>query len=288
MLATTEPYGILDIANPVECQHPLNRGLKSWWISLPGRSRGTTLRDIAGANHATLVNGVKHATPKGRIGGYGSLEYIGSGSRLDVTDSTELTALFSGNFTVTLWVNKAANDQYYRLFSKGKDSATVSRVDMLLGGIAANHNNVTFDFYQGGVLRTLYSPLDSFNVPNVWRRISFRYDQVNMSIAIDGVATSQAQTGVVDTTTGTTLRIGTYLDGSTHPVVGFIDSIKIYNRAIPDDELRKSIYEEKQGSPNTLRWISTRYYSVPAVVAGVFVKQVGQPYRLAGSGGLAS
>ncbi len=46
----------INLASPVNREHPLNRELVSWWLPLPLRGVGSQLLDIAGKNHGTLTN----------------------------------------------------------------------------------------------------------------------------------------------------------------------------------------------------------------------------------------
>ena len=46
----------IDTGSPINREHPLNRGLISWWLPLPLRGVGSKLIDIAGKNDGTLYN----------------------------------------------------------------------------------------------------------------------------------------------------------------------------------------------------------------------------------------
>jgi len=264
----------LSAGNPVNTAHPLNMRLISWWLNTPSSPRGITFYDLMRRNSGTLQNGPLWTGVAGRSGGYGSLEFVGGTSRVQIPDSTSLVNAFLGNFTISMWVLKAANNTYYRLFSKGKESAPISRVDIFLGGTTALDNNVTFNLYQAGVLRQVRSPSGSFNSTNTWRHICAIYNQVNLSIGIDGVFSNQAQTGAADTTAGQVLYLGVFLNGTTHPLVGKIDSVRLYDYALSSNDVQALIQEEATGYSSTLNWLSTKLYFIPIAPAITFLPRV--------------
>lgn len=99
--------GSVHIADAVNWNHPLNRGLVSWWIALPDQQRGSRFRDLCQRHHGTLTNGPAWQSAMGRPGGFGSLGFANT----DVT--TIRVAVPSLAFTgppvyVTGWARPAA------------------------------------------------------------------------------------------------------------------------------------------------------------------------------------
>ncbi len=74
--------GSIDIADAVNRESSLNRGLVSWWMALPDQQRGNVFRDLCMRNHGTLTNGPTWQGAMGRPGGMGSLLFDGSTSRV--------------------------------------------------------------------------------------------------------------------------------------------------------------------------------------------------------------
>lgn len=94
----------IDLGKPVS-DHPLNRGLISWWMPISESSKGKTLFDIAGTNHGSFVNnpgwtGAPHGFPALRFNNNASARYVNIGS----PSSLYLTT----NFTVWCWFRQEA------------------------------------------------------------------------------------------------------------------------------------------------------------------------------------
>lgn len=49
------PFHDLDWTNPINRRHPLNRGLRGWWLGLPYRARGSRWVDLVANQAADLV-----------------------------------------------------------------------------------------------------------------------------------------------------------------------------------------------------------------------------------------
>lgn len=94
---------ILDAANPINWQHPLNRGLVGWWMAPPGWSGGSRIHDLTGRANGTLTN-MDPAT-----------DWVGTeyGPALDFDNTDDHVVADSGISSVTLddsvgfWVSGA-------------------------------------------------------------------------------------------------------------------------------------------------------------------------------------
>lgn len=79
----------VDWGQPVNWAHPLNRGLVSWWLAVPGRMGYGSMawRDLCGRNNGTLTSftagGSHWGGAKGRKGGWGSISFRGSADGFD-------------------------------------------------------------------------------------------------------------------------------------------------------------------------------------------------------------
>jgi hypothetical protein len=96
----------IDLDDPVNREHPLNRGRAAWWLAIPGRAAGPRLGDLAGFNHAALTNmdaasGWRSPT---RPGGFGQLRFDGSDDYLDCGQGP-FTTVGTGDFTAGFWGN---------------------------------------------------------------------------------------------------------------------------------------------------------------------------------------
>ncbi len=164
--------GAIVYGDAVNRAHPLNRGLVSWWLPLPGRSSGPRLLDLAGRNHGTLTNGptwapgpnvfgaVKldgtddHILGTNTFGATGSLsfavypDFTGSDSNFRYVFDT------SGSRTLFLRGSSSTNCIVY---INGTDVADSSQLVSFFTYQAWNHVSCTWNsgtqrFYKNGVL----------------------------------------------------------------------------------------------------------------------------------------
>ena len=115
---------LVNLTAPLNRRHPLNRGLLARWIALPGLTGGSTLVDLCGRTHGTLVNGPEWRGAT-HAGGWGSLDYISAssqyvslpGSRLTGTGNTFAWAawvwLSSSASSPVLWGQSSTNNAWH-------------------------------------------------------------------------------------------------------------------------------------------------------------------------------
>lgn len=91
----------IDLGSPVNQQYPLNRSLRGWWLSIPGRSGLLTWRDLVGGKSSVLTNGASWGASRGRPGGMGpSTSFDGSNDYATIPGSI---ANIQGDITVSCW-----------------------------------------------------------------------------------------------------------------------------------------------------------------------------------------
>jgi hypothetical protein len=89
----------IDTRSPVAWQHPLNRGLVSWWLPFGGWQGGGTLRDLCRRYDGTLESGPAWARdPRG----FGALSFTGA---QDVVLPAGVSAALNGDFTLHFWAS---------------------------------------------------------------------------------------------------------------------------------------------------------------------------------------
>jgi hypothetical protein len=107
----------LHYGNLVNRACPLNRGLVSWWLSLPLGGKGAAWFDIASKNHGTLTNGPTWSGALGRQGGCGALSLDGS------DDNVAVSALvLTEDFTVCQWLYPLTIGGFQTAFTRGGTS----------------------------------------------------------------------------------------------------------------------------------------------------------------------
>ncbi len=199
-------------------------GLAGAWYPGAGPS-GNTLYDLSGQdNHGTLTN-MDAATDWVVNRGQMALDFDGlndiiivphrAGNSLDIT---------SNQITLSGWVYRRTATNYPYTANK---SSSGSAISYLLG---ANDNKLRF-FIGAAALEVAHVVL------NRWVFHAGTYDGGTMRIYIDGIeAASAANTGNIPTNSAP-FRIGS-LGWSGDSYDGFMNDVRIYNRALHADEIK--------------------------------------------------
>lgn len=98
----------VDLSNPINWDHPLNRGLVGWWLALPQWSGGTKWYDLCGKYDGTLMSGPswsRRSTPDGTEG----LSFSSAGGNY-VTIPAPIP---SGAGTVAFWAQATSGSTEY-------------------------------------------------------------------------------------------------------------------------------------------------------------------------------
>lgn len=255
--------------DPVAWDHPLNRGLVSWWLPLPGRGAGFTLHDIAGKNHGTLTNGPTWAAG---LGAGGSVRYVGSSSQY-----TSVPPQFngaSGGFSVF-------GRTYLADTSTGGAFLKIGNITHPSGGDGVGIGTGTGIFETAGNrLLVLFEGLRWIDTG-----VDFGVGWHNWGIVIDGggkprvyldgypvysdVGTSMAYIGSLGTPI---TQIGGYLSSASanRYMTGLVEEVRCYDRIVTDTEAAGISDQARRGHPDTLRRLTNRVYGfgVAAVYDG--------------------
>jgi len=139
-------------------------------------------------------------------------------------------------FSVTLWVfDGGSNGVWARLVSK--ENITAPRQGWLIVR-DANVNQYKFERWRDG---TANSVAVSYT-PNQWNFIAFTYNGSHMKSYLNGILINTISSTLSLISTGTPLRLGRISNGASS-FNGLIDEVRIYNRALNDDEIEHSYYE---------------------------------------------
>jgi len=84
--------------------------------------------------------------------------------------------------------------------------------------------------------------LSNFDFGSSWRQLAFTFDQSNIILYIDGVLAGQTSNTISAQSLNTSLDIGKAFKGSSYVWSGAISDIKIYNRALSNQEI-KTLYD---------------------------------------------
>lgn len=188
---------MINWTDPVRRGHPLNQGLRAWWLVTPGNRGGTLLRDITrGGNHAFLTN---RAASSGRVprslpGGWGAVDLDGGDDFINIPAPNPLLTEFPDPITVSLW-----------FFSRQATSAQSGLVDLTTNGttntrcnIFTTSSNLRFRIDVSGTNQdvTVANPL----VQSAWNHVACTYAKGRQKIYHNAVeVASGTGTGTMST-----------------------------------------------------------------------------------------
>jgi len=208
--------------------------LVGWWRFDEGS--GSTVYDRSGNGNDGTINSDPQWVA-GKIGG--ALEFDGRGDYVDCGNDASLD--ITDKVTIAVWVktNDADNGQHNPYVTKGDHSYAIKH---------HNSNSIEFFIYDDG-WHVVHFPVDgSFN--GVWHHLAGTYDGTNLRLYIDGkLKVSATHTGSI-THSVFNVTIGTNAQEKERFYNGAIDDVRIYNRALTQDEIAV-IYADKTTSKIT-------------------------------------
>lgn len=246
----------INLANPVNRQDPLNRGLTSWYLALPPSSAGRSWLDLCRHASGTLTNGPTWGSA-GRQGGFGSLGFSAASSH-HVALAAGTTVFGSSNIlSVSLWVKVTGLSTYRVLFSCYTNDSNAMEIIYIPTGDSPSQGFI------GGNYNNSARTSAGIAVANEWQHIV---------LTSDGTTTRIYHQGVIGPTTGTT-NFSTYSPtvyigvrtASSFGHEGSLDDIRIYNRALSADECYRLYTQSRFGYPYALNRIRP---GIAASVAG--------------------
>ncbi len=220
---------------------PLNQGLVSWWLALPGRTGGGTWFDLCGRNHGTLT-GMDPATDwvgSARRGGYGALDCDAS------NDTVLFTSPVSGlPLTIIGWFRTTSSaNTTVAMVSSSSGSYTGLGVNAFAvlsytnSAAAGNVNTTSTGTFSSGVWTMGAAVWESGG-----NRAAYR-DGANK-----GTSSSALSPSLTDGCIGSFRNSSSYFNGQ-------LDCIRVYNRALSDAEIFALYLEDMLGNPTTLNRI---------------------------------
>ena len=211
---------------------PLDYGdtsLVGYWSFEEGSS--SVAYDYSGNNATGSWSGTATGTfgyySAGKIGNYAGA-FNGVNNYIAVPNASLNN--FSSQFSAAVWANISNSGTYRGLITK-TTGGVAAPIDTYVGS-----GGSTMIYFVGN--GTLYQSLTSNSVVfNVWQLWVFVYDGSNMSLYLNGTLVAGPTAVTVPVTNGSSvLRIGDRIDNIT-PMLGLIDDVHIYNRALSATEI---------------------------------------------------
>jgi hypothetical protein len=222
----------IDLSNPINWDHPLNRGLAAWWLALPQWSGGSKWYDLVGKNDGTLTNGPVWVGVD-RSGGVSAVSFDGVDDIVDVPHTGDLT--FTGQFTVAAWARSTGVTRFAYLGGKADPG---------------DWNGYYITIHDTTGLPTVYSlqasTFQSANVSTVvkndkkWHLIVGTFDGTQLRCYLDGVGGSAAAASAPTSNTSP-FRIGSS-NVTGRRFTGQIADVRMYGRGLSAAEVA-SLYD---------------------------------------------
>ena len=210
--------------------NPATPTLVGYWRFDDGT--GTVATDSSGQqppNNGTLVAGPTWTT--GKVGG--ALALDGSNDLVDVHDSPSLE--ISGGITLAAWIkpNAVATQRVIT-----KDYGTANGYELSLS--SSGHAFVRFDQATSGDTYRLDANASYPTDGNTWVHLAATYDGATIKIYVNGVLDNSKATTFTIGTNNVDLGLGADVgSGSgTNTLKGQMDEVRIYNRALSDQDIQ--------------------------------------------------
>ncbi|MDP3954318.1 MAG: LamG domain-containing protein [bacterium] len=243
-LSADEIQRLYQLTGPKIAKPPLSDGLIGYWNFDVGKG-GLTAYDMSSSgNHGTLTNMDKNTDwVDGKVGG--ALDFDGSDDLVLVPEDTTYDFAAGTSFTVSAWVKTSAG---YDCGTNTDNKVAVGyRVGTPTWWFGCNQTNDTMHAFvrDSGSNSVNFSGTSLIN-DGVWHLLTLRVDNTNdkTAIFVDGIMENETDKNFTGNFSGTAaVCIGQYgidCTGFTNAEWnGQIDEIRIYNRALSADEIKR-------------------------------------------------
>lgn len=233
------PGGAINRANP------LNVGLVSRWLALPGRMSGPKWYDVAGTNHGTF-SGAPRWSATARPGGLGEVRFAGFPDYVDLGTPPSLIAL-EAPMTVSAWFKPDGVAGFQTIFARYTGAGLVYTFRL---------DSASLSCYI-----SIPSSYQFFSAPTavtagVWHFAAFVVGGTTSSptlrVILDGQDTSFSPSALDPTPNAAVpLSIGASQAGS-EMLSGAIDDVRAWSRALSVTEIASVRRLSGQGDPGVL------------------------------------
>lgn len=248
----------IDQNKPVS-NHPLNRDLESWWLSLRNNRGGSTLFDLTRRHDSTITGSVWGG---GLIGGFPYLSFDGTDDYVQLTAAASGTFLDFGTspFTVTARLSQTANDDGAII---AKDTAAGAGNGLYL--YSGNAGGIYDYYYWNGsavttITETPYTLGKVYHIAVVRRGTGAG----ELELYRDGALVTTT-TEARNMSNASAAYLGVFADTNFNSMKLY--DVRVYLRAISASEVLALHTDALLGYPQTLRRWSPRRLGPPQAVS---------------------
>lgn len=261
----------INLGQPINWSHPLNRGLVGWWLALPNWNRGYTWRDLCGRSHGTLTNMDAGTDWVTSTRGFGAVDFDGTNDRVATTLGYAVSPL-----SATAWI-------YPRTFggvSKGRIFDANQGIWFIDnsgdGGLAFN----TMMYVANGANTGTFSPANIITA-NVWQHVALTYDGTTAQHYVNGINVGSQSPPAGSAATG--LNIGGRSIDNNRNFDGMIDDVRIFDYVMSPETVQGIYVDSLAGYAKTLNRISIPLAKAPGVGGGATIPIFVHHYRMQGA-----
>lgn len=231
-------------------KHPLNRGLVSEWVVLPGLVGGNKWFDIAGQNHGILTSGPTWQS-KTRSGGFGSLSFAGANDLVSINNADLLNP--PSEISISLWFKLVSKTGYRHFVVKQANNTWANPYATY--ALRINASNQLEAWVNDGGLGGNYATSSTTITDDNWHFAAMTYTQsLSLVIFLDGrMLTSKTISNPLNSSIYP-LLLGSQTGGA-DAFDGYLDNICLYNRYLTPEEILRLYIETKLGNPNRYNYL---------------------------------
>lgn len=257
------PLTLVDLQQPVNKNHPLNRGRVAWWLALPNRASGPTWYDLMGQSSLALTgmgsgsNGWRG--PK-RPGGFASV--LADGSAGYLAGSSNLTGFGNGtaSYTASCWLYlTSTNGTYTRLLANDQPGENAWYL-----GLAPSGGTATAYRVQGGAGDFITGTNVAAGSVTL---LTTTYDGTTLRLYQNGVQTASAASSRSISISTATFQVFKP-NGFAVYINGQIDDVGLWNRALTAAEVYYLYSVSQRGYDGMLNRIGVPFYATAAAPTG--------------------
>ncbi|MBD3180679.1 hypothetical protein GF312_00200 [Candidatus Poribacteria bacterium] len=222
-------------------------GLVSYWSFDESSIDGATAKDVWGNNNGTIVG--DPGIVEGMVGE--ALDFDGVDDYVDCGNDDSLN--ITEAITIEFWIFPRENAENRHVISRGEWAA---------GGYWIQHSdpgNVGgLYFYMDGVYQNFIVPAGSSEL-NIWHHFLLTYDGSMVKSYKNGEFLNEANAEGTITEKDINFMISRYAGGDLHHIDGIIDEVRVYNKALNEDEVMQNFASEGMAVYNSEDKLSTAW-----------------------------